>query len=78
MWTAILGILNGFLAVADKLLSSWQVSQERQAGRNEVELENAEKSLTDMEKANEIDSRPPVTNRTELLKRLRGQSGDPK
>lgn len=70
MWTAILGILNGFLSVADRLLSAWMLNKERQAGRDEVALEVTEQALKDMEKAREIDSRPMPADRQRILDRL--------
>jgi hypothetical protein len=75
MWVTILGILNGALDVASRLLSVFHDSQERKAGRDEAELARAAEALTQMEKANEIDNRPLVSDPTELLERLRKSSG---
>jgi hypothetical protein len=70
-WTTILNILNGFLSVVDRCLSAWHDSQERQAGRNEVTLENYKQDLSNLEKAHEIDQRPPVSDVDALLERMR-------
>lgn len=70
MWTSIIGIVNGLLGVVDRVLSFWLSERERQAGRNEVRLEAAERAIKDEERADEIDARPAVRDRSELLKRL--------
>jgi hypothetical protein len=70
MWTAVLGILNGALAVFDKLLTSWMISREREAGRQEAELERADQALKDLEKAREIEARPQSLDPPDILRRL--------
>lgn len=67
MW---LGLLNGLVSVFNKLLSVWSEYKLRQAGRNEVSLEMANKELKDLEIADEIEL-APRPGRAELLKRLR-------
>ena len=71
MWTSILGIINGLWQVLDKVFSVWQSERERQAGRNEERLQNARAAINARRKADEIDSRPSIADRAELLKRLR-------
>lgn len=70
MWSAILGILNGLLSVADRLVGLWQSHRERQAGRNEAILEQKEQALSDLNKAHEIDKRPVPSDPRDILNRL--------
>lgn len=70
MCIPILGALKGALDVADRLLSVFQAAQQREAGRNEVELEGANRTIRDLEKANEIDAAGPPTDHGRLLHEL--------
>jgi hypothetical protein len=70
MW---LSLVSGCVSLFNKFLSVWSEYKLRQAGRNEVSLEMANKELKDMEIADEIEM-APSPGRDELLKRLRRQS----
>jgi hypothetical protein len=75
MWASIIGIINGLGQVLNKILSVWMSERERQAGRNEERLQNAREAIEAQRKADEIDARPSIRDRAELLKRLRRGTG---
>jgi hypothetical protein len=73
MWTSIVSIFSGLISVLDRIFSVWQSERERQAGRNEERLQNARDAINARRKADEIDARPSIADRAELLKRLRAE-----
>jgi hypothetical protein len=66
----LLGIISGLLKIATlvvPLIAAWRSEQ---TGRREARLESLEEERANVQKANEIDSRPVPDDRDDILSRL--------
>ena len=70
MTALILNILNGLLAVGSKLLTYLSDEKLREAGRNEVRLQDLEAKVSAYVIVQEIDARPTPGDKPGILGRL--------
>jgi hypothetical protein len=67
MWTAILGILDGSVALFGKLMDYWSTQSIRDSGIKEEQLRSAEKTLERVRISNEVDLEPVASDKHIIL-----------
>lgn len=73
MWNWLLQLAAGLFGLLDKLMGWLHDSRLIRVGRQQAEGEARERSLKAMQKADEIDRRPDVSDPDTLLERLQGR-----